>query len=148
MLGAMPFELTEYERAFVAFLSQATDALVDEDPVLGQIKRVKTSGPLASKLESEPGPPTEPPSEDKAVVLDAQLIQVEHEHDVPALMNGDAESLQAAIAAGADSVIQQQKTILYEHVELLGARAGRRVQARGRDLAQPRMDSHQQTGES
>lgn len=101
MLNTVLFQIPEYERAFQAFVARSIDVLVDADPVLGRVHRVKVAESLAVQ-----GPDGE--------VHEPQLIPVENRAAWQAVLDSDPTSLQDTIAAAADEYIRQVKSSMYQ----------------------------------
>ena len=102
MLNTVLFQIPEYERAFQAFVARSIDVLIDADPVLGRVHRVKVAESLAVQ-----GPDGE--------VHEPQLIPVENRAAWQAVLDSDPDVLfQDTVAAAADEYIRQVKSSLYQ----------------------------------
>ena len=97
MLNTVLFQIPEYERAFQSFVARSIDVLVDADPMLGRVQRVKVAESLAVQ-----GPDGE--------VHEPQLIPVENRAAWQAVLDSDPTSRQDTIAAAAGEYIRQVKS--------------------------------------
>jgi len=118
----MPFDLPEYEDAYLSFLSRVTNGFVAADPLLGGIKEEPTTGTVAHKHFAPDGSEVNRPS---------RPITLEHTVEWQPLVDGHLDSFTTAVALGADGFIAQMKRMLFEELDVITGLTGNRVEKKG-----------------
>lgn len=138
----MPFRLPQYESAFRRFVERTVDALAEADPILGQVQRVKSSGPLDVAPAGDGS--TEPASMEQQV-REAQLIGAELAGDIQSLIDTDVDAFQDSVAAAGEAYIRQAKALMYTEISRVARAEGNIVDLGGEALSWDRvLDMYEQ----
>jgi hypothetical protein len=122
------FSLPEYDRAFAAFVHNATnDMMSEKQPLLKEIKRVK-SGEVTVTQNTAP---------DGTVVRNQPiLVRMPFAFNVEAVISGDIdEQIGMAIDASAEAALQQIIPQLLDHIGRVSDAFGNRVDGAGRPMS-------------
>jgi hypothetical protein len=132
----MPFRVPEYESAFRRFVERTVDALAEADPILGQVQRVKSSGPL-DFAPAQPGPTRRDSmgrDSTEQQVVEAQLIGAELAGEIQSLLDTDVGAFQASVAAAAEGYIREAKALMYAEISRAAQAEGNVVDLGGEPL--------------